>query len=268
MRANASRERSSPSGIVAHASGARAISASTKARSVAFAIGTSISTMRQFEYGLAGSSTARVAVERNRDRSTADAARNCPSNRSSSAARSPPPSPAPRMAAAGTIASDTSSSVRASARGKPGASATGAKYESAPARETSNSARAATARTPSGVVGDNRSRASSGAARRAASWVRLNRYIPNVAPRLTASVRARSSAAARDAATMRHPVSGEASKMNRRAASRRTMADEERTIRTAALPPDAVPGILETTAPRCRERIIAEVHLHLRHRRD
>ena len=82
------------------------------------------------------------------------------------------------------------------------------------------------------VVGDRRSRASSGAARRAASCVRLSRCIPNVARRNGAIVRAKSSAAAREAATIRYSVSGEVSRTNRRAASRRTVADEERTTRT------------------------------------
>ena len=89
-------------------------------------------------------------------------------------------------------------------------------------RDASKSARAATACTPSGVVGDRRSRASSGAARRAASCVRLSRCIPNVAAAHRAIVRAKSSAAAREAATIRYSVSGEASRTNRRAASRRT----------------------------------------------
>ena len=93
-------------------------------------------------YGLVRSATARVAAAKNRARSTADAASNCSWNRSSSAARSLPPSPAWRTAATGTIASDTSSRVRARARGKPGESATGAKYDRAPRHATRRKARA------------------------------------------------------------------------------------------------------------------------------
>ena len=135
-----------------------------------------------------------------------------------------------RTPAGVTIASARSSSVRARARGNPGVPATGAKYVSALSASASKRARAATAWTPSPVVGDSRSRASSGAASRAASCVRLNRYSPNVAPRVRARSRTKSSAAPREADTISTSAAGGDLRRKWLAASSRAAADEDETI--------------------------------------
>ena len=161
-------------------------------------------------------------------------------------ARDPSPPPrrtAPRIAPAGgrgpvrraavlpappasTRASINSCSVRASARGKPGVRATGPKYSSPPSREASNVARAATASPPIYETGAMPRAASTGAARRAASWATLNRWRPIAPPRATATARARLSAAPRDAETMRTPGPSARADTHARASERRCAASD------------------------------------------
>ncbi len=72
----------------------------------------------------------------------------------------------------------SSPSVRLSARGKPGMSATGAKYLSASFFSRSSATRAETASSLSGALGVRPCLASAGSARRATSSATLIRVMP------------------------------------------------------------------------------------------
>ena len=158
-------------------------------------------------------------------------------------ARSSPPAPRPFRDAPLTPARRSSLTVFANALGKPGVSATGAKYRSAPLPMTSKIARAVTASPPSGELGEQPRRARSVSARRAASWSTLKRCQPNDAPRRRATRRARSSAAPRDAATI--SVSRPDRRLSRNCAAaptRRAPLEEEKS-RTLDVPlPVAMPA--------------------------
>ena len=178
-------------------------SARRNANSAAESIGTSsksrLAGRRKPQAGSCAS--ALVAASNSVARSVAPALANCRSKRSSRTARSAPPSGKPLRRSACTPARRSSCSVRASARGKPGVLATGAKYCSASSRRASKVARAATASEPREVTGASPCAASTGAASRAASCARLKRWTPMVAPRAAAIDRPRSSAAPREAPT-------------------------------------------------------------------
>ena len=191
-----------------------------------------------------------VAVSNSAARSTLEARSNDSSTRSSRSARSAPPRAARRRCFASTPASRSSWSVRASARGKPGVDATGAKYFSERRRVASNAALAATASAPSQVLGVCPSIASATIALRAASCVRLTRCNPKVAGTLTATARARSSAAPRDAPTISVGKLGERARRTSRAADSRSAAREETMMRKGMV----FPGHRRasgTAAPRC-----------------
>ena len=117
----------------------------------------------------------------------------------------------------------------------------------------SKAARAAIASDPRAVAGVRPFAARTGAASRAASWVRLDRCRPIVAPLSRAIERARSSAAPRDPATSSTSPSRARSRTKRRAsASRISLAEDSISLtweRSAwvglcciELLPDAVPG--------------------------
>ena len=119
----------SPYGTVTSTSGAARTSALRKSNSTCESHGTSSSTSGRPANANESSAIPWRPASKSRARSVADAASNCSSNRSSRTERSPPPSGSFPSDSGRTCASRSSCSVRASARGNPGASATGAKYD-------------------------------------------------------------------------------------------------------------------------------------------
>src|SRR5262249_39804123 len=143
--------------------------------------------------------------------------------------------------------------VRASAFGKPGIRATGPKYSSSPAAVASNTARAAIASDPAWLPATRGAPVTTVAAARAARSVRLKRLRPKVAPARDATSRARSSAAPRDAPTIRISEAGGRDERKARARSSRADAEVDVTMRTIEhQPPGRHAGNSESAAPRRR----------------
>ena len=233
-----------------------AISARTNANSTAESIGTSSSSRPAGSWAsrVPPPLSARVAASKSVARSVALALVNCWSNRSSRTARSGPPRGSELSRPAPISARRSSCSVRASARGKPGVFATGAKYCSAASRCASKVARAATASEPRYVTGASPCAARIGAARRAASCVRLKRWSPIVAPAAAAIDRARSSTAPRDAPTSHTSPRAACVSTNARASLSRSCAEEDSIRRIIACTPRGRhAGSSSTTAPRGRQ---------------
>ena len=130
----------------------------------------------------ANAPAASAAASKSVARSVADAAANCASNRSSSAARSAPPSGSARSASARRAQRELVERSRQRARE---ARRRGHRREvrSSPACAASNAARAATASVPIRVTGTAPRAARTGAARCAASCVKLKRCRPRAPPR-------------------------------------------------------------------------------------
>ena len=93
-------------------------------------------------------------------------------------------------------------------------------------------------RRPDALVGADPRRASPAAAMRAASWVRLARPRPNVAPAVAVTRRTRSSAASREAPTTMASAPAGSAAMNARAASTRSAADGDTMVRSGGVTRD------------------------------
>ena len=203
------------------------MSAQRNCASISDSKGTSSSSRGMVGQPVTGEPSALVAVSNNEARSLAPASFRRMSTRSSKAARSVPLRGSRAKSPLATAASLKSSSVRASALGKPGVWETGEKYWSASSLRASNAARVATASCPSVVVGARSRAASSMTASRAASCVKESRCSPNVAPLSSAIARARSSTEPRDAPRSSTSAPGSNWSRNRRASRRRTAADPD-----------------------------------------
>ena len=218
----------SPAGIVARIEGAREASAAIKSRSSALSTETSSKrTGSPTKRGGSLASTARVATFSIPARSISLASASSASNCASVAAIASPAPPSARKSSIAMSFHRSSSSVRASAREKPGRFSTGAKCASAPEGARRKTARAATASAASPSAGARPASASVSAASNPTRRFNVRRCTPSIAPRDSANARTKSSAASLTDAITRTSLATGCDSSHARAAVIRSLARSE-----------------------------------------